>query len=134
MQPKPLTQAELAVMEQLWDAERLTARDLRERLYPDAEKPQHGTVQRLLQRLESKGYVVRDRSFSSHLFCAALDREAYAGKQLESLAERLTGGSMVPFLTHLVEKDRLGDDELARLRRLLDGDPEPGPNQGEGHG
>ena len=31
-------------------------------LYADAAKPQHGTVQRLLQRLAAKGFVVRDRS------------------------------------------------------------------------
>lgn len=41
----------------LWQNERLTARDIRERLYSDATKAQHGTVQRLLQRLEDKGYV-----------------------------------------------------------------------------
>ena len=55
-----LANAELAVMELLWAEGRLSARDVRERLYPGAEKAQHGTVQRLLQRLEDKGYVVRD--------------------------------------------------------------------------
>ena len=41
-----------------------------------------------------------------HVFAPALSREAYAGGQLETLAERLTGGSFAPLLTHLVEQRR----------------------------
>ena len=40
----PLANAELAVMDLLWQNDRMTARDLREQLYPDASKAQHGTV------------------------------------------------------------------------------------------
>ena len=83
---QPLANAELAVMELLWQTDRTTARQIRERLYPDADKAQHGTVQRLLQRLEDKGYVARDRSLFVHLFSAAVSRQTYAGTQLESLA------------------------------------------------
>ena len=46
-----LAKAELAVMELLWDAERLTARDIREKLYPKSTKAQHGTVQKLRHAL-----------------------------------------------------------------------------------
>ena len=38
-------------MELLWREGRLTARQILDQLYPDVAKPQHGTVQRLLQRL-----------------------------------------------------------------------------------
>ena len=48
----PLANAELAVMDLLWQQAHLTAHHIREQLYPDAAKAQHGTVQRLLQRLE----------------------------------------------------------------------------------
>jgi predicted transcriptional regulator len=120
----PLANAELAVMEVLWDDGSVTARQVRERLYPGTDKAQHGTVQRLLQRLEDKGFVARDRSLAVHVFVPAVSREAYAGGQLETLAERLTGGSFVPLLTHLVEQRRLPEAEIARLRRILD-DSEP---------
>ena len=80
-----LANAELAVMELLWDEGRpLTARDVRERLYPGAEKAQHGTVQRLIQRLEDKGYVVRDGTTPVNLFSAAITRDDYASDELES--------------------------------------------------
>jgi len=115
-----LADAELAVMNLLWRNERLTAREIREQLYPDATKAQHGTVQKLLQRLEDKGYVERDRSLSVHFFSAAVSRDAYAGSQLESLAEKLTAGSFAPLITHLVEEKKISRDEIARIRAILD--------------
>jgi predicted transcriptional regulator len=124
-QQQPLANAELAVLELLWDAGPLTARQVRERLYPDAERAQHGTVQRLLQRLEDKGFVERDEQFPVHLFRAATGREEYASRQLESLAQRLTGGSIAPLLTHLIEQRRIPRQDIERLRAILDEDLDP---------
>jgi len=115
-----LANAELAVMELLWDEEPLTARMIRERLYPESAKTQHGTVQRLLQRLFDKGFVNKDDELSVHLFSAAITREQYAGDQLESLAQRLTGGSLAPLMTQLVAEKRISREEIDRLRRILD--------------
>lgn len=123
-----LANAELAVMDLLWEAgEPMTARAIREQLYPEALTSQHGTVQRLLQRLEDKGFVSRDSQLPVHLFAARISREAYAGDQLESLAERLTGGSLAPLLTHLLSERKLSRAEIRRLRALLDA-----PNAKEG--
>ncbi len=127
--PAPLANAELAIMDLLWDAQSLTAREIRERLYPESPKAQHGTVQRLLQRLEEKGYVRRDTRLAVHLFSATVGREEYAGRQLESLAQRLTHGSLAPLVTHLIEQNRISPDEIQRLRRILD--EEPGTPRGD---
>ena len=120
-QPLPLADAELAVMRLLWDHEQLTAREIREPLYPDETPSNHGTVQKLLQRLEQKGYVARDRSQFVHLFRAEVSRRQYAGGQLESLADKLTDGSLVPFLTHLMEARKISAKERREIRKLLDG-------------
>jgi BlaI family penicillinase repressor len=115
-----LANAELAIMNLLWQESSLTARQMREMLYPDAAKTQHGTVQRLLQRLEDKGCVARDRSQSVHLFTPAISRQAYAAGQLELLASRLTDGSFAPLITHLVEEKKISREEIARIRAILD--------------
>ena len=119
----PLANAELAVMALLWDEGPATARHIREALYAD-QKNQHGTVQRLLQRLQEKGYVERDTEFQVHRFSTTIGREDYATSQLESLAERLTGGSLAPIVTRLVEQKRISPEEIERLRHILDEDPE----------
>ena len=116
----PLANAELAIMDLLWQTGRMTARQIREKLYPDTSKAQHGTVQRLLQRLEEKGYVKRDRSLVVHLFSATISRKAYAGEQLESLAAKLTAGSLAPLITHLVEQKKISHQDVERIRAILD--------------
>ena len=127
MKQPPLADSELAVMDLLWrNDEPLTARHIREQLYPDAAKAQHGTVQRLLQRLEDKGYVERDRSLAVHLFSAVISRQTYAGQQLESLADKLTAGSFTPLVTHLVEAKRISRGEINRIRAILDGHVDEG--------
>lgn len=114
-----LANAELAVMDLLWRHGRMTARELREQLYPDAAKAQHGTMQRLLQRLEEKGFVARDRKLAVHFFSPTVSREAYAGEQLEALADRLTAGSIAPLLTHLVEERKISPQEIDRIREIV---------------
>ncbi|MBI9015710.1 MAG: BlaI/MecI/CopY family transcriptional regulator [Phycisphaerae bacterium] len=115
-----LANAELAIMNLLWQEENLTARQIREKLYPDSNKAQHGTVQRLLQRLEEKGFIQRDRSLSVHIFAAVISRHAYAGGQLEALASELTSGSFAPLITHLVEKNKITPEEINKIRSILD--------------
>ena len=125
MPTAPLANAELAVMELLWDHGAMTARQVQDRLYGASDRSQHGTVQRLLQRLEGKDFVrresTRDRATPANTFAPRLSRAEYAGAQLETLAERLTGGSIAPLLSNLIDRKRLSRAELRRLRELLDG-------------
>lgn len=125
----PLANSELAVMNLLWVQSGLTARKIRETLYPDASKAQHGTVQRLLQRLEDKGFVTRDKSLPVHLFSAVFSREAYASGQLESLTAKLTGGSLAPLITHLIEQEKIKPEEIKRLREILKQKAEKGDDR-----
>ncbi|MFW6165328.1 MAG: BlaI/MecI/CopY family transcriptional regulator [Ralstonia sp.] len=119
--PKNVTDAELAVLETLWDADAgATIRQLTARLYPRGGTAHYATVQKLLERLEAKRYVRRSRSRPAHRFTAQVGREEFIGRQLEAMARKLCGGSMTPLLTHLVQTQRLSAEERRRLRRLLD--------------
>jgi predicted transcriptional regulator len=113
-------EAEFAVLDVLWNAGVQTAREITERLYPRCIPADVATVQKLLQRLEDKGYVRRDRRERVHLFVAAMPRKDFAGQQLSQLAEKLSGGSLTPLLVHLVESNRLSRRELDELRTLLE--------------
>jgi predicted transcriptional regulator len=119
--PTPhVTEAEFAVLTALWDEGDRTARELTERLYPACNAADVATVQKLVQRLEAKGLVLRDRSQRVHRFSAALPQKQFAGQQLSQLAEKLSGGSLTPLLVHLVENNRLSRRELDELRTLLE--------------
>jgi BlaI family penicillinase repressor len=116
----PATDAELAILKLLWDNEPLSAREIREQLYPRGTQSDHATVQKLLQRLEQKKLVVRDRRSFAHSFRATVTREELAGAQLEALASKLTDGSLVPFILHAVSARPLSAEERGEIRRLLD--------------
>jgi predicted transcriptional regulator len=121
MTANSLANAELSVMELLWGHGSLTARQIQDKLYGESDRSQHGMVQRLLQRLEEKEMVKREKTGAANAFSPCISREEYAGGQLETLAERLTGGSIAPLLSHLIDQKRLSRTELRRLRELLDG-------------
>ncbi|HET6327983.1 MAG TPA: BlaI/MecI/CopY family transcriptional regulator [Planctomycetaceae bacterium] len=120
--PRPahhVTEAEFAVLTALWEEGDRSARELTERLYPSCTPADVATVQKLLQRLENKDLVLRNRSERVHRFSAAIPRKQFAGEQLSQMAEKLSGGSLTPLLVHLVESNRLSRRELDELRALL---------------
>jgi predicted transcriptional regulator len=118
--PKALiTDTELDLLKVLWSDQPLTARAIAGRLYGDENSSAIGTVQKLIQRLEEKDLVVRDRREPVHRFCTLVTREAVAGMQLQLLAEKLSDGSLSPFIMHLAQAERLTKKEKQALRRLL---------------
>ncbi|MBX7104547.1 MAG: BlaI/MecI/CopY family transcriptional regulator [Gemmataceae bacterium] len=117
--PQDVTDAELALMHQLWDAGPLTIRQLTDALYPGGGPSQYATVQKLLERLEDKDYVLRDRRTNIHVFSATVDRDGLIGRRLQSIADKLCEGSLAPILSHLV-KGNLSAKERLSLRKLID--------------
>ena len=95
-------------------------RRITEMLYPDGGTSHYATVQKLLERLEAKGCVTRDRGGPVHVFAAAIDRDGLIGRKLQSVAEKLCGGSWTPLLTHLVQAQRLSAADRQALRVLID--------------
>ena len=116
-----LTDAEFAVLEPLWREAPQTIRQLTATLYPEQSVSDYATVQKLLERLEAKGCVRRDRSRQAHAFSPAIAREALIDERLEEIAERLCGGSLVPVLNQLVRRVRLSARERDELRKLIEG-------------
>jgi predicted transcriptional regulator len=118
-----VTDAELAVLEALWRNGRSTIRSLAEELYPDAPgggATEYATVQKLLERLENKGHVKRERDASPRQFVPVTRRDDLLAHRLRALAEKLCGGSLAPILTHLVHNEKLSPAEIQSLRALLD--------------
>jgi predicted transcriptional regulator len=115
-----IPEAELEVLKVLWLQQPLISRDLAQRLYGAVNRSSMGTVQKLIARLEEKGMVHRDRSSSVHQFSAVVTREEIAGMQLQEFANKLSSGSLSPFVVHLVQARRLSKKEKEQIRRLLD--------------
>ena len=117
---KDVTDAELAVLQSLWDEGPATIRQLADALYPGGTDAGYATVQKLLERLEDKSHVHRDRSGHAHRFCAVTTRDQLVGQRLRAMAEKLCGGMMAPLLSHLVRAEALSQEEREELRQLMD--------------
>ena len=118
--PSIVTDAELEILKVLWDEQPLTARGITERLYEEVTTSTMGTVQKLIARLEDKNMLRRDRSIAVHHFTASVSREDVAGMQIDEFANKLSEGSLSPFVMHLVQAKRLSKKEKAEIRKLLD--------------
>ncbi len=114
-----VTEAELALLQAFWDAGPATIRQLVERVYGQDGPSVYATVQKLLDRLEAKGCVRRDRGGPVHVFQAAIGRDELIGRRLRAVADALCGGSLTPLLTHLVEGQGLSAKERKELRALI---------------
>lgn len=112
---RDVTDAELAIMRVLWDAGPSTVRQLHERLYDGGGPSAHATVQKLLERLEAKAFVRRDRSGPVQRFEAVLVIEDLVDYRLRAFADQLCGGSLATLLSHLVD----GRNVAAKDRKVL---------------
>jgi predicted transcriptional regulator len=120
--PVTVTDAEFAVLEALWKLGPRTIRELTSELYPSASLSDYATVQKLLERLEAKHSVRRDRSRHAHVFHATRERGDLIGGRLQQLADKLCDGSLTPVLMHLVQATKLSKRDREMLRQFLDED------------
>ncbi len=118
--PQDVTDTELALLHILWERGPATRRQLTDQLYPGGGPAHYTTVQKLLERLQAKGYVTRNRSREVLTFSAAIDREQLISRRLLDVADKLCGGSLTPLLMNLVRARPLTADELDELRALIE--------------
>lgn len=118
--PQDVTEAELSVLQSLWDRGATTVRQLTDELYPGGGSSQYATVQKLLERLEGKKYVRRNRGVWPHVFEATVNRDELIRRRLQTTADQLCEGSLQPLITHLVRSKKLSREERESLRGLLD--------------
>ena len=118
--PQDITDAELSVLQALWDFGTATVRELVVRLYSESTLSLNATVQKLLERLEAKKCVKRNRKVWPHQFSAVVQREALIMRQLKSTADKLCAGEMQPLISSLVKARGLTAEDRRSLRGLLD--------------
>jgi predicted transcriptional regulator len=110
-----LSAGEMEMLEMLW------------RLGPVALSDAHAglsrtigytTVQTRLNRLADKGLVTRSADRPAKYAAAVLPTQVSAG-HLNLLLERVSVGSVVPLVAHLVRDRQLSAGEIAELKQLI---------------
>jgi BlaI family transcriptional regulator, penicillinase repressor len=118
--PWEITEYELLLLTELWQRPSATVPELTEAVYGNTTPALLATVRKLLDRMEDKGCVSRDRGKWPHHYMAAVMREELAGNRLQATADELYDGDLAPLLTHLVRSEKLTAEDRENLRKVLD--------------
>jgi predicted transcriptional regulator len=115
-----ITDGELSILQVLWERGEATSREITAAVHEEVTDPKMASVQKLIERLEAKGCVRRDRSERAHRFRPLVSHEQFLRSRLQALADRLCEGTLVPLVTTLLRSQRLPKKEREQLRKLVD--------------
>jgi len=114
--PRP-TNAELAILQILWECGPSTVREVQQALDNDSG---YTTVLKLMQIMAEKGLVVRDERSRVHIYKAARSAEETQRHLVRDLLDRVFGGSMQRLVLQALSSKKASKAELLEIRHLLD--------------
>src|SRR5256885_353815 len=114
-----LTSQELAIMKVVWRLGDVTVRDV----YEDLLETRHiayTTVMTMMNILEGKGYLKKEKSDRAFLYRPAKPERAVVSSMVREFVNRVFDGAPRALLRHLVKDGRLSDKERAELLRMIE--------------
>lgn len=115
-QNKP-TQSELQILSVLWERETATVREVHEVL--NRRKPTgYTTVLKLLQLMDEKSLVERDRANRAHIYRAKIKQNETGKQMLGDLLHKVFGGSALRLVQQVLETETTAED-LKAIRKLI---------------
>lgn len=113
------TDAELAILQVLWQNGPSTVREVHGRLHSDDEVG-YTTVLKTLQIMTEKGLVQRDASERAHRYAPTSSEDQVQKNMLSDLMERAFRGSASRLVQQALTDRKASKQELEEIRRLLD--------------
>lgn len=114
-----LTDAELRIMNVLWETGEATVADTVKALA--ARKPlAYNSVLTTMRILEKKGYVAHRQEGRAFVYHPVVDRQAVRRSTIKHVLNRLFDGSPELLVLNVLESEELDMTELERLKRLVD--------------
>ena len=80
----------------------------------------HSTVQTILRKLEAKGAVTHRQEGRTFIFKPLAEQSAVNESAARDLLNRVFHGSIYGLVSHLLKHETVSQEELQRLRRLID--------------
>jgi BlaI family transcriptional regulator, penicillinase repressor len=116
-----LTEAELRIMNVLWDRHSATVHEVLAAL-PAKPALAYNSVLTIIRILEKKGYVkhVKDKDTRAHVYLPLVDRKDATRFEVRHLVSRFFGNSNEQLLLNVLEETSIDAEELDHLRQLLE--------------
>ncbi len=116
--PRP-TDAELAILNVLWERGPATVREVHETLSKTQDSG-YTTVLKLMQIMTDKGLVVRDESQRAHVYTARSSAQKTQRQLIGDLIDRAFGGSPTQLVMQALSTTHASSEELTAIRKMLD--------------
>jgi predicted transcriptional regulator len=114
-----LPKSELEVARIVWDLGQATVRQVFLALGAE-RRLDFKTVQTYLRRLEAKGYLRSRHRGRAKVYVPRVRPTEVVREVLDQMVDRLFGGETIPLFQHLIHDRGLTDDEIRKLRAMLD--------------
>ena len=114
-----LTEAELRIMNVLWDKGSATVHEVLQAL-PSKPNLAYNSVLTIIRILETKGYVRHVKDRRAHVYMPKIDRKDATRFEVRHLVSRFFGNSHEQLVLNILEESSIDADELARVRQLLE--------------
>jgi len=114
-----LTEAELRLMEVLWENGPCTVQQVLEAL-PDKPALAYNSVLTTIRILEKKGYVQHVKDGRAHVYAPLLGRKEATRFEIRHLVSRFFENSDDMLVLNILEDRGIDEEELKRLRELLE--------------
>jgi predicted transcriptional regulator len=116
-----LTEAELRLMQVLWEKGSATVSEVAERL-PKSVPLAYSTVLTTLRILETKGYLAHTKDGRAFIYRPVVGREEARESAIAHLVRRFFDGSPELLMLKLIEGRKIDLKELKRLRKRIEED------------
>jgi len=113
-----LTEAELPLMEVLWQRGPSTVQQVLDAL-PGDRLLAYNSVLTIIRILEKKGYVAHAKDGRAHVFMPVVERSDATRSEVRHLVQRLFRDSHELLVLNILEDSGLNADELQRLKQYL---------------
>ncbi len=114
-----LTEAELRLMNVLWDKGACTVQQVLDGL-PGETSLAYNSVLTTIRILEKKGYLQHMKDGRAHVYSPVIERAEARRSEVQHLVQRLFKNSHELLLLNLLEDQSLDREELKRLRTMID--------------
>ena len=116
-----LTEAELRIMNVLWDRGSATVHEVLEAL-PAKPALAYNSVLTIIRILEKKGYAkhMQMKDQRAHVYLPQVDRKDATRFEVRHLMSRFFGNSREQLVLNVLEESGIDAEELERVRQLLE--------------
>jgi predicted transcriptional regulator len=113
-----LTDAELRLMEVIWEKRSASAAEVLEAL-PDADLA-YTTVLNTLRILETKAYLRHTKEGKAFIYHPVVERSEATRTAVQYIVSRFFGNSPRLLVSNLIADEQLSKQDLRRLKQLID--------------